>query len=108
MEDRRSAKRISVKFRAQFTPVYSSQKDGVIADLTIHGCRIESDINYPIHTYLELHLFDSLTYSVLIVNLAAVRWVKGENMGIEFLSLQSNDRAHLQEIIERTSGSIVH
>jgi len=108
MDDRRSPKRFPVKIRAQFTPAYSSQQEGVVVELGLQGCRIETDVDVPARSYLKLHLHDSLTGSPLVVELAAVRWVEGKYLGVEFLSLHSKDQIRLQQIIEQVSSSTVH
>ena len=100
MDERRSSKRIPVTFRAQFTPLFSGAGEGTITNLTLQGCRMETHLIVPVHTYLELRLHMSLTDSPLVVDLAAVRWVRGRQLGIEFLTFQSSHQIRLEQSIE--------
>ena len=106
MIDRRSSTRIPVAFRVHFSRIYLGLGKGTITDLAIRGCRIETDINVPVFSYLELHLLDSLSDQPLVVNLAAVRWVRGTQLGVEFLGLQSHHQTRLREMIEKANCSL--
>ena len=54
-----------------------------------------------VHTYLELRLHVSSTDIPIVVDLAAVRWVRDGHLGVEFLSMQPEHQARLQQIIEQ-------
>ena len=85
MDERRTSRRIPVTFRASFAPTSMGTGEGMIVDLATGGCRIESSALVPVTTYLELRLQVSLKDPLILVDLAAVRWVQGGQLGIEFL-----------------------
>jgi hypothetical protein len=101
MEERRTSRRIPVTFRVSFSPVSVGTREGTIVDLAPEGCRVESPIIVPINTYLELRLEVSLKDPPILVDLAAVRWIGGGHLGVEFLSLRTEHQARLQRIIDQ-------
>jgi hypothetical protein len=101
MAERRTALRIPVTFQANFSPVSIGKGEGTIVDLAPGGCRIETRFHVPITTYLEIRFHTSLKDPLILVDLAAVRWAKGGQLGIEFLSLQPEHQARLQRLIDR-------
>jgi len=52
-------------------------------------------------THLELRLELSLAERPILVDLAAVRWVRGSQMGVEFLSLRPEHQVRLLRIIDQ-------
>lgn len=104
MDERRTSRRIPVTFRASFAPVSVGTGEGTIVDLASGGCRIESQHQVPVTTYLELRLQVSPKDPLILVDLAAVRWVRGGHLGIEFLSLRPEHQARLQRMIERAQS----
>lgn len=101
MEERRTSRRIPVTFRASFAPVSVGTGEGTIVDLASGGCRVESPTLVPVTTYLELRLQVSLQGPPILVDLAAVRWVRGRHLGIEFLRLEPEHQARLQRIVDQ-------
>jgi len=77
-------------------------------DLTPRGCCVESPIPVPVTTHLELRLELSLGERPILVDLAAVRWVRGSQMGVEFLSLRPDYQARLLGILDQAQegGSV--
>jgi hypothetical protein len=100
MIERRSVKRIPVTFRVNFGLVSIGRHEATICDLAINGCHLETPVPLPVNTYLELWLQISPTDPRIVVDLAAVRWARDHQVGIEFLSLQPEDRTKLQEIMQ--------
>ena len=103
MGDRRFIKRIPVTFHVQFSSTFFGKGEGIISDLTIQGCRIETRVNVPGHSYLELRLHVSHADIPIVVDLAAVRWVFRGHVGVDFLSMQPQHQARLQQIIEQVA-----
>jgi hypothetical protein len=104
MDERRSSKRISVSFRSQFTPLFSGRKEATVTEVSTQGCRVETSFKVPVNTYVELRLQVSPTELPLVIELAAVRWVGRNQLGIEFLGLQSNQRTRLDNAINQAVG----
>ncbi len=101
MEDVRLHTRIPVQFRASFTSVRVGTGEGAIVDLSPVGCRIESSEPVPVTTYLELRLEVSLKEPPILVDLAAVRWARGTQFGVQFLSLRREHQDRLNRVIEQ-------
>jgi hypothetical protein len=72
MVERRAVGRIPVTFRASFGPTWVGLHEGMISDLTMSGCRLESPAPIPVNTYLGLWLQISSTVPRIVVELAAV------------------------------------
>jgi len=101
MDERRTSRRIPITIRAPLASVFFSNGEGRIIDLAIGGCRIETLMHVSLHTYLELRLHVSRTDIPIVVDLAAVRWVRDGHLGVEFLSMSPEHRTRLQQVIEQ-------
>jgi hypothetical protein len=93
----RGETRLRVQFRGLFsTGVTMVGGEGVLQDLSHFGCRMKSDTSLQPGTELELCFFHGSQEAVPIrVELAMVRWAKGQEFGVKFLRLQSHDEARL-------------
>jgi len=99
------ALREHVRLRVQFRGLFSAGAsmvggEGCLKDLSPYGCRMESDISLQSGTELELCFFCGSREAVPIrVELATVRWAKGQEFGVKFLRLQSHEEARLRHVI---------
>ncbi len=74
--------------------------EGCVRDLSPLGCRMESDAVLQPGTELELCFFYGSGEALPItVELATVRWAKGQEFGVKFLRLQSHEEARLRHVI---------
>ena len=72
-----------------------------------YGCRMESDTSLQPGTELELCFFYGSQEAVPIrVELATVRWAKGQEFGVKFLRLQSHEEARLRHVIAELLGEL--
>ena len=99
MAERRKLGRIPVTFRASFGATLAGLREGIVTDVTMSGCRLESNAPVRLNTYLELWLETPIAPRI-VVELAAVRWVLDDQCGIEFLGLRPEDKAQLERLIE--------
>jgi hypothetical protein len=99
--DLRGQSRLRLQFRGLFsTSVSMVGGEGVLQDLSHHGCRMKSDISLQPGTELELCFFYGSREAVPIrVELATVRWAKGQEFGVKFLRLQSHEETRLRHVI---------
>jgi hypothetical protein len=99
--DLRGQTRLRVQFRGVFsTGVSMVGGEGVLQDLSHFGCRMKSDTSVQPGTELELCFFYGSQEAVPIrVELAMVRWAKGQEFGVKFLRVQSHDEARLRQVI---------
>ena len=91
--------RYSVRTPARGKAFIASNGDvlgqGRIQNLSVPGCMLESDL--PLHVgqaiQLQLRLSNGTT---LNIGLAVVRWIKGCEIGMEFIRMSSPDQAQLR------------
>lgn len=77
-----------VHYRVSLSPSSVTTGEGRLLDLSSEGCRIETAEELPVNTYLSLRLIISPNELPILVDLAAVRWVRGTNSGVHFLAIQ--------------------
>ena len=99
--DLRGQTRLRMQFRGLFaTGVSMVAGEGVLQDLSHHGCRMKSDTSLHPGTELELCFFyGSREAEPIRVELATVRWAKDQEFGVKFLRLQSHEEARLRHVI---------
>lgn len=106
------ALREHVRLRVQFRGLFSAGAsmvggEGCLKDLSQYGCRMESDTSLQPGTELELCFFYGSQEAVPIrVELATVRWAKGQEFGVKFLRLQSHEEARLRHVIAELLGGL--
>jgi hypothetical protein len=88
--ERRTSPRIAVAFAAAFSADHAHGQ-GVLADLSLGGCLIETANPPPADTLLAVKLFAPDEKAPLEAT-ASVHWVDGNRMGVKFLRVQSQDR----------------
>ena len=73
--------------------------EGALLDLSRTGARLSSVYRVQPRDYLSLSL--SLPFQVpsLEVILAAVRWVKGKNFGVEFIQIAESEQRRLRDFL---------
>ena len=97
----RGPRRLRVQFHGVFSAGVSMVAgEGYLQDISHYGCRMESDTSLQPGTELELCFFYGSQEAVPIrVELATVRWAKGQEFGVKFLRLQSHEEARLRHVI---------
>lgn len=74
--------------------------DGTLFDLSVTGCRIQSNAALTPGSYLALHFEVPQTESQLAVDVSVVRWHKDNQFGIEFLRYAEGVRERVIDLIE--------
>ena len=99
--DMRGQTRVRIQFRGLFAiGVSMVSGEGVLQDISHTGCRMKSDTSLHPGTELELCFFYGSQEAVPIrVELATVRWAKGQEFGVKFLRLHSHEEARLRHVI---------
>jgi len=102
----RGQTRLRVQFHSLFSiGVSKVNGEGFLQDLSHYGCRMESNTSLEPGTELELCFFYGSGEVVPIrVELATVRWAKGQEFGVKFLRLQSHEEARLRHVITDLLG----
>lgn len=99
--DLRGDTRLRVEFRSSFSAgVTMAGGEGCVRDISLGGCRMESETALQPGTELELRFFSGPTEAgPIAVELAKVRWVKGQEFGVTFLRLQPQEEERLRHVI---------
>lgn len=90
---------MKVHYRGALATMSHESGEGRLLDLSLEGCRIESARQVPVNTYLSLRLLLSPNELPILVDLVAVRWTRGTNCGVHFLSVQPLQAERLQAFL---------
>jgi len=97
--DLRKIPRIRVHFRSFFSTSHQDG-EGAVTDLSTKGCKIVSDRLVQPNTELEVWFFLPDHDRPLKVQLAEVRWTWGRDFGLEFLTMRSEDRDRIGQVLQ--------
>lgn len=95
---------LSARFTA-LTMLKPIQGEGYTSDLSVAGCRIESDIQTHVGMVmsLKIDLVAASGYRArILVEAARVRWVRPQDFGVEFLKVTRNNQLLLMEYVHET------
>lgn len=98
MEQRKNP-RFPVRFRSSFTSLNIVGGDGNITDLSLRGCRVESQTEVRPGTSLELRIHTSEDEPPLKIQEGVVRWSRAQQFGMEFVKLEPEEWARLQHTV---------
>ena len=73
---------------------------GITNNLSLGGCRINGNLAVRRGQHLTVRLHLPGEESPIVVERAAVRWVDGEDFGLQFVSLPSGERERLQGLLQ--------
>ena len=96
--NRRKHQRFSVHFPVTFTGDTVTGQ-GLVLNLSLEGCMIESDSQLEEGTYLAVSIHFPQVLLPLEVELAAVRWGSGRVFGLEFRYMQPDQYESLERIL---------
>ena len=94
-------RRRHARYRVDFPATFSNHRTsgfGVIADVSAGGCRVTSKIPIVAGEFGQLLINLPNGIAPLMVSNALVRWVKGQEYGIEFIRLEPNDKRWLSRM----------
>lgn len=102
----RQHERVRTQLRCRVsTRVPEGSGEGLICELSLGGCRLESDRVLAPGTEVALQACLPHDACVIAIDHAVVRWAHSRQHGIEFLHLRPEDTARLQRLLER-AGSV--
>ncbi len=94
--------RSSERFALQCSIVVASgvqTGEGLVLNLSKHGCLVEAVISIQSGTHLQLRLFLPDNDQSVCVSLAVVRWAHACRFGVEFLEMDEKYRSRLNQFI---------
>ena len=100
--DRRSIPRFDVGFRTLVSDKSGlNDQLGIILDLSLSGCQVRVPIMvYPM-LVIELRIYTPDLNRPILIERAAVQWVKGDTFGLHFLAVQKAELVRLGWVIAR-------
>lgn len=72
---------------------------GVVIDVSPGGCRIRTAEAVQVGTYLRLILHPASDTEVIKAELAFVRWLQGDEIGVEFVRVNPEQREKLRHLL---------
>ena len=100
MEQRKNL-RFHVKFRSSFSSIGIVGGEGSLVDLSIRGCRIESLTDVQPGASLEVRIAAIEHESPIKIQQALVRWIRGRQFGVEFVTMVPEEWARLQHTVKQ-------
>ncbi|TLY27274.1 MAG: PilZ domain-containing protein, partial [Nitrospirae bacterium] len=102
--DRRATSRLLVHFHTTLSKEQGVIEGGTLIDLSMEGCRVESDARLTPGNALSLRLFISGGEPPIEVERAEVRWVKGLVSGVAFITIKEKEQERLRQVIRDLEG----
>jgi hypothetical protein len=69
---------------------------GQLVNLSVPGCLLKTTMKLKVGQYADLRLSFATSPVPLQIKLAAVRWVKGGQVGLEFIRMSEADQTRLR------------
>ena len=98
-EDRRATPRLHVQFRTTFSASSTLEGTGLMLDLSMGGCRIESPVTVEPGVLLELRIYVPDIEWPLMIDAANVQWVSGKTFGLAFFRVRETEQERLGRVI---------
>jgi hypothetical protein len=96
--------RVQVEYSASFSG-RSYRAPGVVINLSMFGCRARAAFLVNPDEYLGLLIYVPGFEQPLYVARAEVRWLEGQEIGMEFIHMELADRQRLGELIRTIEGT---
>lgn len=103
--DRRKFTRFTVEFEGSFSSSKTLGGYGIVRELCQRGCRVASDTAVPERVELEATIHLDVGHDPVQIELAVVRWSKGNEFGLEFIVAESETSARLGQFLAGLSTS---
>ena len=103
--ERRKHPRVGVRFRVALAFAGGrTEGEGEMLNLSEGGCAVKGDKRVPEKAILNLSIYPPGREAPIVIENAAVRWVRGWDFGIEFVSLSPEERADVQMLLHELKG----
>ena len=100
MEQRKDL-RFPVQFRSSFSSITMVGGEGNLMDLSIRGCRIESQTDVQPGASLEVRIAAVEHEPPIQIQQALVRWSREHEFGLEFVTMAPEEWARLQHTVKQ-------
>ena len=92
------------RFALSITFGGDTEGEGSVINLSIKGCKVESDAGVTLGDAMSLIILLPAEECSMTIDLALVRWAKGQCFGLEFVSLGTGEVNRLRNFL--ASGAI--
>lgn len=102
-------KRTQPRFTAQFRSSLSGgeqEGQGKTLDLSISGCKIESDMSVTVGLPFECRLYAPGFDWPIRIDEATVRWVKRQTFGLEFVRIRPEEQQKIEKLIKELADEL--
>jgi hypothetical protein len=99
--DLRRHQRFPVHFHSLLSGPKLSESAGTIVNLSEGGCCVETDSQVYTGIQLALRLHVPGEESPIRIEQAAVRWNRGREIGVGFITMASPHKERLEQLLER-------
>ena len=98
--DLRKDQRFPVHFRIFLMPPDTKEEVGTVVDLSLGGCRIKTPSTMSAGIHLVLRLDVPGEDDPIRVERAAVRWSRGDEFGVYFVTMSVRHHERLKHILQ--------
>jgi c-di-GMP-binding flagellar brake protein YcgR len=100
--NRRMTPRFRVKFRGSFTGEgeHTVEGEGTVIDISVGGCRVETETMVPAGSYLELRIHVSGVSGPVRIERGLVPWSRGREFGVGFIRVPPEEQKRLSQIVQ--------
>jgi len=98
--DLRKHTRFRVDFRSTFSGGTVLEGGGTVPNLSLGGCRVESAASVQVGLVMELRIYVPWLDWPLLIDEAAVRWVRGHTFGLAFIRLGETEDERLRQVVK--------
>ena len=99
----RRGRRLALSCRLFFFGDHDVEGEGTLLDISTSGCRASSSVAVQMGMRLKLSLFLADHQWPLRVDAALVRWVKGQEFGLEFTSIRPAQRERVRALVMKAN-----
>ncbi|MDP3090885.1 MAG: PilZ domain-containing protein [Nitrospira sp.] len=98
---KRRCARYPVHFQSTLSSTHLPEGNGTAVELSIRGCRVQSFIPVIPGLHMKVSIDVRKPDAVIEIDQAIVRWVSGEQFGLEFSSITPEQFERLTTVIQQ-------
>lgn len=98
--DIRKHTRFTVQFQSSFSSGQRLEGEGTVLNLSLGGCKVKSDTRVPLGAGVRVRIMMSDEEQPLEIKQAAVRWVRGQEFGLEFTFIEAKEELRLRLFVQ--------
>ena len=99
--DLRRHQRFPVHFRSVFSDLQGVESVGTMVNLSKGGCLVVTDSQVYSGMYVSLRLDVPGEMSPILIERAAVRWIRGREFGVGFITVAPPHQERINQLLTR-------